>query len=131
MTKNQKKITELIREVKLTQQEKENAASQLKWCERRLGVAHSNEAIRQMMLREVEVEVAKSLLIGQPDEALLAGLGEYYTARSRLEIAESRLREAREQLLKAIGKICQAVGETSSDEWFANLLATVEQEAKK
>jgi hypothetical protein len=58
-------------------------------------------------------------------------LGEYYTARSRLEIAESRLREAREQLLKATGRFCQAIGETSSDEWLANLLATVEQEMKK
>jgi hypothetical protein len=130
MTKREK-ITELIREVKLMQQEKENAASQLKWCERRLRVAHSNETIRQMMLREVEVEVAKSLLIGQPDEALLAGLGEYYTARSRLEIAESRLREAREQLLKATGRFCQAVGKTSSDEWLANLLLHCSEEVKK
>ena len=123
------KIAELIREVKLMQQEKVNAVSHFEQCEKKLIGLTGKKASRPLMLREVEVEVAKSLLIGRPDEALLTGLGEYYTAKSRLEIAESYLQEARENLLKAMGRFCQATGETSSDECF--ILATVEEELKK
>jgi hypothetical protein len=125
-------IGDLLRELRLAQQELANSESLLRWAFKKLTGAEYAEAQEvATRLRKIETEAAQSLLSGQLDVGLLADLSEFYEANSRCHVAKNKFQQACQCLAEALLEVGQIIDATTSEKCYECLVAAAEEYLEK